>query len=148
MAKNAHRPAVKEFAKRLSGFIQGDNSFEWVISTALGTAERFWTDKHISEGLYEIYSLCRQFRREESFNRMTHVVNAKSVGLITTDNSGAYVEFEGHIANVSRDENKLDQAKVNIESTIADLPDDAKREVLVRLLTELMQPIEEVEESR
>lgn len=148
VAKNAHRPAVKEFAKRLSGFIQGDNSFEWVISTALGTAERFWTDKHISEGLYEIYSLCRQFRREESFNRMTHVVNAKSVGLITTDNSGAYVEFEGHIANVSRDENKLDQAKVNIESTIADLPDDAKREVLVRLLTELMQPIEEVEESR
>lgn len=146
VAKNAHRPAVKEFAQRLSGFVQGDNSFEWVISTALGTAERFWTDKHISEGLYEVYNLCRQFRREESFNRMTRVVNAKSIGLITTDNSGDYVELEGHIANVSRDESKLDQAKVNVESTIADLADDAKREVLVRLLAELMQPVEEVEE--
>jgi len=147
VAKNAHRPAIKEFAQRLSGFIQGRNDFEWVISTALGTAERNWTDKHISDGLYEVYNLCRQFRREESFNRMTKVVSAKSVGLITTDNTGTYVEFEGHIANINSDNSKLDDVKAAVSGEISALPDDAKREVLVRLLTELMHPIEAAGEA-
>ena len=147
VAKNAHRPAIKEFAQRLSGFIQGRNDFEWVISTALGAAERNWTDKHISDGLYEVYNLCRQFRREESFNRMTKVVSAKSVGLITTDNTGTYVEFEGHIANINSDNSKLDDVKAAVSGEISALPDDAKREVLVRLLTELMHPIEAAGEA-
>lgn len=142
VAKNAHRPAVKEFARRLSAFIEGENDFEWVISTALGTAERNWTDKHINDGLYEINSLCRQFRREESFNRMTKAVSAKSIGLITTDNSGEYIELEGHIANAATETAGLDEAKDAVSEKIAGLPDDAKREVLVRLLSELMHPIE------
>src|SRR5690554_1710056 len=148
VAKNAHRPVVKEFAQRLSGFINGKNDFEWVISTALGTAERNWTDKHIRDGLYEVYNLCRQFRREESFNRMTKVVNAKSVGLITTDNNGVYVEFEGHITNLNSNNAKLGAAKEAVTKKIADLPDDQKREVLVHLLTELMHPLEGLEEVR
>lgn len=147
VAKNAHRPVIKEFAQRLSGFIQERNDFEWVISTALGTAERNWTDKHISDGLYEIYNLCRQFRREESFNRMTKVVNARSVGLITTDNTGTYVEFEGHIASINGDSSKINDVKAAVSGEISALPDDEKREVLVRLLTELMHPIEAVGEA-
>lgn len=147
VAKNAHRPAIKEFAQRLSGFIQGRNDFEWVISTALGTAERNWTDKHISDGLYEVYNLCRQFRREESFNRMTKVVSAKSVGLITTDNTGTYLEFEGHITSINGDSSKIDDVKAAVSGEISVLPDDEKREVLVRLLTELMHPIEVVGEA-
>lgn len=144
VAKSAHRPAIKEFAKRLSGFIQGSNDFETLISTALGVAERNWTDKHISNGLYEVYNLCRQFRREESFNRMTKVVDAKSVGLITSDNSGSYTELEGHITNVDATNPELDKVKAVVAEKIEKLTDDSKRELLVHLLAELMQPIDVV----
>src|SRR5690606_28788938 len=47
VAKSAHRPAVKEFAQRLEKFIkdQSETNLAFVISTAMGVAERNWTDK-------------------------------------------------------------------------------------------------------
>jgi len=146
VAKTAHRPAIKEFASRLAGFIRGKSSFEWVVSAALGTAERNWTDKHIHNGLHEIYNLCRQFRREESFSKMTKSVNATSIGLITTNNNGAYIELEGHIAEDSIKHPGLSEAIKACSSNLNGLPSDVKREVLVRLLSELMHPINSVAE--
>lgn len=142
VANNAHRPAIKEFAKRLSAYVKGKSSFEWVVSTALGIAERNWTDKHINNGLHEIYNLCRQFRREESFSKMTKSVSATSVGLITTDNNGSYIELEGHIAEDSKQNPEITKKVSALSKELTGLSDDAKREVLVQLLSGLMHPIE------
>ncbi|RUO71244.1 ATP-binding protein [Pseudidiomarina salinarum] len=147
VANAAHRPTIREFSTRLNGYINGKNSFEWIVSTALGAAERSWTDKHISNGLHEIYNLCRQFRREETFSKLTSTTSAKSVGLITTDKAGGLVELEGHISKASENDPKLESLLESVSEELKPLSNDLKREVLVRLLSELMHPVEALEAS-
>lgn len=145
VAKAAHRPSIKEFASRLTGYINNKNSFEWVVSTALGAAERSWTDKHINNGLHEIYNLCRQFRREETFTKLTSKTSAKPVGLITTDETGALVELEGHISKTTENAPEIEGLLKSLSKELTPLSNDLKREVLVKLLSELMHPVEALE---
>lgn len=144
VAKSAHRPAIKEFASRLTDYVQSRStvSFERLISTALGAAERNWTDKHIRNGLHEVYNLCRQFRREESFNRMSKAISSKTIGLISVDSKGNYVELEGHIANSDSTHPKLESIKEAVIQQLSGLSDDIKREALVKILSELLRPID------
>lgn len=145
VGKAAHRPSIKEFANRLTGFINGKNSFEWVISTALGAAERNWTDKHINNGLHEIFNLCRQFRREETFTKLATNTAAKPVGLITTNERGDLVEFEGHVSRELENDATVEKYLSSLHEELKPLSEDLKREVLVRLLSELMHPISALE---
>ncbi|PTB84375.1 hypothetical protein C9988_04725, partial [Pseudidiomarina aestuarii] len=104
VAQSAHRPAVKEFAQRLQRFAEAPNSENLVpvMSTAMGVAERNWTDKHINIGLHEVHNLCRQFRREESFSRMSKSTATRTLGLLLSEPNGELKELEGHIANIGR----------------------------------------------
>lgn len=144
VSQSAHRPAIKEFASRLTDYVttQDTASFERLISTALGATERNWTDKHIRNGLHEVYNLCRQFRREESFSRMSKAISSKTIGLITSDSKGNYMELEGHIANAGSAHPKLESTKEAVIQQLTDLPDDIKRETLVQILSELMHPVD------
>lgn len=147
VASSAHRPAVKEFAQRLSRFAQQptDENFVWVISTAMGVAERNWTDKHISNGLHEIYNLCRQFRREESFTRMSKSESAKTFGLISSADDGSLVELEGHVANIDASIN-IDEKVEHIADLLNQVPEDTKREILLQALSQYMYPVKPLED--
>lgn len=148
VSKSAHRPAVKEFSQRLEKHISDDNdiTLAFVISTAMGVTERNWTDKHINIGLHEIYNLCRQFRREESFNRMSKSAATKTFGLILSEPSGATMELEGHITDVSNTA-EVDTRVDAIVKNLEDIPDDTRREVLLRALSKFMYPVRDIEEA-
>lgn len=149
VAKSAHRPAVKEFAQRLAKFANEptDSNFVWVISTVMGVAERNWTDKHISNGLHEIYNLCRQFRREESFSRMSKAESAKTYGLISSDEKGGLVELEGHVTKVDKSVNIDEQVRV-VSKVIERVSEDTKREILIRALSQYMYPVKTLEDAQ
>ncbi|MGV2839071.1 hypothetical protein [Vibrio cyclitrophicus] len=148
VAASAHRPGVKEFAQRLGRYskAQNESNFVLVMSTAMGVAERNWTDKHISIGLHEIYNLCRQFRREESFNRMSQSSATKTFGLILSETDGTVEELEGHVAKI---DSSVDiEAKIStIAKELEGIPEDTRREILIRSLSSYMYPIEDLEEA-
>lgn len=148
VSSSAHRPAVKEFAQRLEKYIneQSDTNLAFVISTAMGVAERNWTDKHINIGMHEIYNLCRQFRREESFNRMSKSVATKTFGVILSEVDGAILELEGHISDVAANVD-IDKKVSAIVKQLDDIPDDTRREILLRTLTKFMYPVRDIEEA-
>lgn len=148
VAESAHRPAVKEFARRLHKYSLDSNETNliWLVSTAMGVAERNWTDKHINNGLHEIHNLCRQFRREESFNKMTTTSNGKTFGLISSADDGGIVELEGHVINLDTDVD-TEQMVTNVENSLSHVSDDTKREVLIKTLSKYMYPVKTLEES-
>lgn len=143
VTQSAHKPAVKEFAQRLKRFAErpSNENLIPVMSTAMGVAERNWTDKHINIGLHEIHNLCRQFRREESFSRMSKSTATRTVGLLLSEPNGELRELEGHIASLDA---KFDiDARVNIiDQELGDLSDDARREVLLRTLKKYLYPVD------
>lgn len=147
VAKSAHRPAVKEFAQRLLKYAgnPNDDNFVWVISTAMGVAERNWTDKHISNGLHVIYNLCRQFRREESFNRMSKAESVKTYGLISSAEDGSLFELEGHVASLD-DSVDIDEQVGNVAKLLDSISEDTKREILIRALSRYMYPVKSLED--
>ncbi|MBG22133.1 MAG: hypothetical protein CMF22_01565 [Idiomarinaceae bacterium] len=148
VAKSAHRPAVKEFAQRLQRFAKSptNDNLVPVMSTAMGVAERNWTDKHINIGLHEVHNLCRQFRREESFSRMSKSAATKTLGLLLSEPNGELKELEGHISNVDR-ATDIDARIATIERELRDLPDDARREVLFKALEKYLHPVEQDREA-
>ncbi|MDN7124866.1 hypothetical protein J6I90_08225 [Pseudidiomarina sp. 1APP75-32.1] len=148
VAQSAHRPGVKEFAQRLQRFAVSPSNENLipVMSTAMGVAERNWSDKHINIGLHEVHNFCRQFRREESFTRISTVAATRTLALVLSEPNGEMSELEGHIADV---DSSLDiDARIStIESELNDLPDDARREILFRALTKYLYPVENDRET-
>ncbi|QBL10518.1 hypothetical protein E0Z06_13775 [Rheinheimera sp. D18] len=138
----AKRPKVKDLAKRLSQYIEGNTPFELVINILTGVPERNWTDKHLRNGLDELQSLCIQFRRIESFGNIQAKGTSKPLAFITTDSKGNYQEFGSYIKHNLDNDLDVKNAVDNIQSTISEMSKEKQLATLTSLLTNLMDKTE------
>jgi len=134
----AQRPNVKELASRLINYINGNAKFESIVNLAATVPERNWTDKHLRNGLDELQNLCIQFRRIESFSHISNKGSSQPLALITTDNSGNYMEYDGFIKFNSENDENVKSAVDSVKSTIAHLSKEEQLAALTNILSSLM----------
>jgi hypothetical protein len=138
--ENAQRPSVQELASRLINYINEKKEFEHIISLAVGTSEKNWTDKHLMSGMDELLTLCTQFRRIESFSNIKgQKIESKPLALITSDKSGNYHEYSGFIKFSLENDSEVISALDSVKSTLDYLPKEKQLATLTHLLSTLME---------
>jgi hypothetical protein len=139
--KASNRPPVSQFAERLGKFVSGAAKFELVIVTAAGAPEKNWTDRHIRNALDEIQNLCVQFRRIESFSRMTESKTSKPVSLMTKSDTGEDEEYEIYLKIGTEADPEIINAIDEIEKLMAVIPAEKQKATLSRLLINRMEKV-------
>lgn len=140
--KASKRPSVTQFANRLAKFISGAAAFEMVIVTAAGAPEKNWTDRHIRGALDEIHNLCIQFRRIESFSKLSHVKESKPVSLMTKNDEGDDEEYELYLKTGSESDSETISTMREINELISSLSTEKQKVALSRLLIERMKKVQ------
>jgi hypothetical protein len=139
--KASKRPSVSQFANRLGKFVAGKAQFEMVIVTAAGAPEKNWTDRHIRNALDEIQNLCVQFRRIESFSRMSDSKTSKPVSLMTKSDAGDDEEYEIYLKVGIESDPEIKEKISQIEELISTIPIEKQKATLSRLLINRMEKV-------
>jgi hypothetical protein len=140
--KASKRPSVSQFANRLEKFINGSAQFELVIVTAAGAPEKNWTDRHIRNASDEIQNLCVQFRRIESFSKMTGSKTSKPVSLMTKSDTGEDEEYEIYLKVGMETDPEIMKAIDEIEKLISVIPAEKQKATLSKLLINRMNKVQ------
>lgn len=141
----SQRPRVTQFADRLGKFINNSVDFEMVIVTAAGAPERNWTDNHIRNALDEIQNLCVQFRRIESFSKLSDETASRPMSVMTRNELGEDEEYEVYLkTGIENDADVLNAVDV-IESLISSIPIEKQKAALSKLLLSRMDKAKEIE---
>lgn len=141
--KASRRPSVTSFADRLSKYISGSVSFEMVIVTATGAPERNWTDLHIRNALDEIQNLCVQFRRIESFSKLSNTSSSRPLSIMTKNEKGEEEEYEIYLkAGIEQDAEVIQKIK-EVEKLICSIPVEKQKAALSKLLINRMEKVKE-----
>jgi energy-coupling factor transporter ATP-binding protein EcfA2 len=141
VAKTSNRANVKEFALKLANYIHGAMSFEMVVGTIAGAPERTWVDRHIRNALDEVQNLCIQFRRIESFGRLSNKSSSKPYAFITTGDKGEHKEYEIHVSKATLNDIKVEKAMTELDKLLNNLPIEQRRAVLSQLLIKNMDEV-------
>ena len=139
--KASRRPSVTQFADRLDKYISGKVEFEMVLVTAAGAPERNWTDHHIRNALDEVQNLCVQFRRIESFSRLSNTSSSRPMSIMTKNESGDEEEYEIYLkAGIERDNEVIQKIK-EVETLMSSIPIEKQKAALSKLLIDRMDKI-------
>ncbi|MEH6626560.1 MAG: hypothetical protein V7739_08950 [Motiliproteus sp.] len=140
VSRNKQRPNISELAKRIIDVIDQKDGIEKVINLAIGASEKNWTDVNIRNGLDELENLCTQFRRIESFERISegNESASKPLALISTDKKGNYIGYESFIMSDLENDKEVKSTIKLIESNVKAVSKEKKVAALSHLLSSLM----------
>lgn len=147
VVKNASRPEIENFAKRLqkwcghSGF---NHHFDELMALVIGVRKDSWTDEKISDGYDKLRNLCTQFKRYESFVAISSKASSSGmlpVALILQQASGEVIEYEQFIDQTSSGSNEILPVKDELLRSLEGLTNAQRVRVLTELLTTEMLPV-------